>query len=115
MEKLEIYIPSLRLQIQKETLQQHFNFDEDNRKHMNILHIRDDDRIYIKGMRIESIEVHLISIDLKHNIIAFTTSKEIAVSMYNRIYELLTSIGIDFHPQKLLFITHRPHNFINKR
>lgn len=115
MEKLEIYIPSLRMQMGKKEFQQLFNFNEANWQQMNVLHVKEEDRIYIKGIVIETVEVQLISIDLSQNIIAFTMSKEITFNMCNRIYELLISRGIDFQPQKLSFITQRPHNLIKKR
>lgn len=111
MEELTLYVPNLEEQIKKrKDLQQSISqlSSEVSDITSQVNYIKEERKLYLSSVIFGAIAFQNVLLDFEQNRVTFKRQKDLQGNLHNGLYELLTSLELDFQPIQLSFVMNRP-------
>lgn len=111
MEEIVLYIPSLEAQFYKKkefqsTLMQSSGSISNSSGNVN--YMSEERKLYLNSITFGTIEFQFILIDFVRNQITFKRKRNSLSDTSRELYEFLSSMQLEFQPQKMSFVMERP-------
>ncbi|WP_318618193.1 hypothetical protein [Sporosarcina sp. YIM B06819] len=111
MEELILYVPNLEQQFYKRKELQ-YNITQlpssvtGSMSHVN--YVKEERKLYFNAVTFGTLEFQVMLLDFEQNKITFKGKKDPSGNINERLYELLTSLKLDFQPIQMSFMMNRP-------
>lgn len=107
MEELILYVPNLENQFFKKKELQH-NIAQLSSSVSNTNYIKEERKLYLSSVICGTLAFQIVLLDFEQNRITFKRNKDSPGDLTDGLYELLTSLNLDFQPIQLSFVMNRP-------
>ncbi|MBE1555676.1 hypothetical protein [Sporosarcina limicola] len=111
MEEFVLYIPKLEEQFHKKK-----GFQEKitevscqvTKQRSNAIYVLEENKLYLSTVSFGAMQFQFVALDFDDNKITFKKKRDSSGDVHRGLYELLSSLQIDFAPENMSFLMERP-------